>query len=212
MEIVYNKSDIKQIDKDNYTFLEFSKKKAYYESLNNNKDSIIELLENKPKLISKVNLLTKANNKNNGRKLLDLKNTTNDITSIIMNNINKKIEINKVKSFDDPKIDSITSLKDLKNRFTELDFQKKSIINDINTGRLDFNSNNKTIDKYEVIKLLGRGGFGKVKLVKNILTNKLYAMKINKLSNLKKKLMKKNGKFNIHLEKEIALLKKLVTL
>jgi len=66
----------------------------------------------------------------------------------------------------------------------------------------------KMINSFEVIKLLGKGAFGKVKLCKDINDGKMYAIKIMDKMMLKKK---RQGMTNMleSVKKEIAIMKKL---
>ena len=71
------------------------------------------------------------------------------------------------------------------------------INNDIIISRSEGN----IVDKYEKIKLLGEGSYGKVWLVKHKILQKLFALKIIK--------RKHDIYFNIKVQKEIQILKKL---
>ena len=68
---------------------------------------------------------------------------------------------------------------------------------------------NKKINNYILLTDLGRGGFGKVKLVFYPEKNEHYAMKIANKSKLKKKLLTRRTSAFSLLEQEIAILKKL---
>ena len=46
------------------------------------------------------------------------------------------------------------------------------------TSRTSFDSSNISLEDFETLKLLGKGSYGKVYLVKNINSNKVYAMKV----------------------------------
>lgn len=72
----------------------------------------------------------------------------------------------------------------------------------------------KKINQYIVMKEIGKGAFGKVKLVLNTEeNNKQYAMKTVKKENKMKAFLKGKGKSNItDVHQEIAIMKKLVRL
>uniref|UniRef100_A0A6U2AVL0 Protein kinase domain-containing protein n=2 Tax=Hemiselmis andersenii TaxID=464988 RepID=A0A6U2AVL0_HEMAN len=74
--------------------------------------------------------------------------------------------------------------------------------------RKDEETGVKTVNQFEIVKLLGKGAFGKVKLCKDTRDGKLYALKIMDKNVLKKK---RQGMSNMlqSVQKEIAIMKKL---
>mmetsp|Transcript_25799 Transcript_25799/g.50401 ORF Transcript_25799/g.50401 Transcript_25799/m.50401 type:complete len:438 (-) Transcript_25799:97-1410(-) len=74
--------------------------------------------------------------------------------------------------------------------------------------RVDEETGIKTVNQFEIVKPLGKGAFGKVKLCKDTRDGKLYALKIMDKNVLKKK---RQGMSNMlqSVQKEIAIMKKL---
>jgi hypothetical protein len=68
----------------------------------------------------------------------------------------------------------------------------------------------KKINQYVLIKEIGRGGFGKVKLAVNQESKEQFAIKIANKSKLKRKLLNKSKSAFTQLQTEIAIMKKLV--
>lgn len=68
---------------------------------------------------------------------------------------------------------------------------------------------NRQINNYIVLQELGRGGFGKVKLVYCVRTHTQFAMKVANKSKLQKKLLTKTTSAFTLLQQEIAILIKM---
>jgi hypothetical protein len=82
------------------------------------------------------------------------------------------------------------------------------------TNHLDVTINDeqeKQINEYVIKKDLGKGGFGKVKLALHKKENKLYAIKIANKRLLQRKFLSKNETALSLLQKEIAVMKLIVT-
>ena len=77
--------------------------------------------------------------------------------------------------------------------------KEKKIINEKKNEILRLTRKKLSIEDFEILKLIGKGGFGEVNLCKYKETNKIYAIKIISLD----KLNYRNGLFQIHIEKLI---------
>ena len=77
--------------------------------------------------------------------------------------------------------------------------KEKKIINEKKNEILRLTRKKLSIEDFEILKLVGKGGFGEVNLCKYKETNKIYAIKIISLD----KLNYRNGLFQIHIEKLI---------
>jgi len=97
-------------------------------------------------------------------------------------------------------------------RPTRRDFYKASSTTVIETRQVDKSVDDegqKKINQYLLIKDLGRGGFGKVKLALHSETKAQYAIKIANKHRLKKKLLTKSKSAYTQLATEIAIMKKM---